>query len=166
MAVKSTGSRVRLNVGTVGQRKIPRYPSEPGYVAAVRQAMNEVTTKVESIINQFENATPEILIAALQPTYDKSQIYCPIKTGVLRDSGYLEVVTRGKKPRVELGYAKAGNPDYAIYVHEMIGIPHEPPTQAKFLQKAVEEDMSVLFYRIGENYAQFAAFVGQATIGY
>lgn len=130
------------------------YPSERGYVQQIRAQMKEVQAIVEDVMNQLEDITPEILIAALTPTKELAEYYCPKDTGALVESSYLEVTDTGKKPRVELGFAKGGEPFYAVYVHEITEYYHAPPTRSKWLQAAVMEDMNNIMYRVASGYEE------------
>lgn len=59
-----------------------------------------------------------------------SQKECPIDTGRLRGSAYVEQQESGDVV-VEMGYADI---EYAIYVHEDLTKEHHYPTKAKFLE--------------------------------
>ena len=87
---------------------------------------------VESVVSQGA----EVVMAALQPTFDESQEIVPVKTGALKESGYLESVGS----QVEIGYGRGGDPEYAPIVHEDLEAHHAPPTQAKFLQQPLEQN--------------------------
>lgn len=133
----------------------PRYASEPGFVDAVNRQMKTIRDDLEYIFEQFEDATPEIMLEAMRPTFEKSQRYVPKDTMALHDSGYLEIAKRGKNSRVEIGYAKGGNPRYAPYVHEMLSHKHAAPTRAKFLSSAVDEDLYEIIDRLADGYKRF-----------
>lgn len=135
--------------------KIPESPSEPGYVAAVNAAVKALTRDMLSAIQQIKDATPEIIMDILEPTYEKAKVYCPKDTGDLVESAYLESTGDSSRPRVEMGFAKGGFPRYAVYVHEMVQYRHEAPTQAKFLERAVNEDLGELPQRIEDRYRRF-----------
>lgn len=145
---------VKLKVGKVSVRS-PKYMSEATYVRSINQGWKAIEASLKSIINQFEDITPEIMRDALQPTFDKSQVYVPHQTGALKNSGYLEIVEFRGNPKVEIGYGRGGSPDYAVYVHEMVEIPHRAPTQAKFLERAVNEDMQDIADRLALSYKAF-----------
>lgn len=147
---------VSLKVGKI-RTTAPKFPSEPGYVQSVNTQLKDLQRSLQSIFDQFENASPSIMLDAVQPTFNKSQEYCPVRTGALRASGYAEITGTGKRPRVEVGYAKGGNPPYAVFVHEMTGIPHRPPTRSKWLQAALMEDLSVIKDRLTSLYRNFMA---------
>lgn len=147
--------RRRLKV-QVGLQRVGRamWPSEPGYVAQMNAQAKALTDALLDIFKQFEDASEDIMLEALQPTFQKALEYTPVLTGELRASGYLEKAGFRGKPRVEMGFARGGNPRYAIYVHE-IPYSHEPPTQWKFLQKALMEDLDGIYQRLGEGYRTF-----------
>ena len=71
--------------------------------------------------------------------FAKSQILVPVDTGVLRGSGGVSAPQQGTTGYfVDIFY---GGPaaDYALYVHEIIGNYHKPPTQAKYLEQPFME---------------------------
>lgn len=118
------------------------------------KSMRGVVNAYNRLIRYLENATPEILVEALEPTYRKSQEYCPKDTGALKDSGYLEIVEhRNGKITVEMGYGFRGQPEYAARVHENLEWRHKRPTRAKWLQVALEEDEQAIRGRIIRAYA-------------
>jgi hypothetical protein len=145
---------IRLKVGKTNVRS-PKYMSEATYVNAVNKGMRSIEKDLLYIIQQFEDVTPVFMKDALQPTFDKSLVYVPKKSGMLKDSGYLEIVEYRGSPKVEMGYGAYGRPDYAVYVHEMVEIQHQAPTQAKFLERAVNEDMGDLINRLASSYKAF-----------
>lgn len=145
---------VRLKVGKTFV-KSPKYMSEANYVTEVNRGMKSIEKDLLYIIQQFEDVTPEFMKDALQPTFDKSQTYVPFRGGTLKNSGYLEIVEYRGSPKVEMGYGAGGRPDYTVYVHEMVEIPHAAPTQAKFLERAVNEDMGDLIDRLAASYKNF-----------
>jgi len=106
-----------------------------------RAQFNDVLRNFNALIRGIKSVTPEALQGALQPIYDRSQELVPVRTGELKASGYLEVRTSGDKIDAEVGYGRGGVPIYAVFVHENLEMFHEPPTQAKFLQTAIEEHM-------------------------
>ena len=76
--------------------------------------------------------------------FAKSQVLVPVDTGVLRGSGGVSAPQMGSQGYfVDIFY---GGPaaSYALYVHEIIGNYHNPPTQAKYLEQPVMEAMSTI----------------------
>lgn len=65
----------------------------------------------------------------------KALYYCPIEFGPLRESGHVETKGKGKGARSRVVF----DAPYAVYVHEILTAYHEPPTCAKFLERAVRE---------------------------
>ena len=94
------------------------------------------------MLRSVEGSTPEAIEAGLRLIFNKSQEYVPVDTGVLKDSGYVEVVPGFFRHKGEVGYARDGSPPYAIIVHELVENQHEPPTSAKYLQRAVQEELN------------------------
>lgn len=124
-----------------------------GSRTSASRGMANVLKNYERLIGNIEEATPEILYEALEPTFKKSQDYCPKDTGELVESGYLEIVTFRKQPRVEIGYGKGGEPEYAVRVHENTEWRHKSPTRAKWLQAALEEDAQAIRGRVIRAYS-------------
>lgn len=149
---------VKLKVGNT-KRNITGYPSESSFVRQMNDAMQVITKDMLYIIEQFEDVTPELMVEVLQPIFDESQVLVPKDTGALKDSGYLEIVSNSRgDQRVEMGYGKNGSPDYAVYVHEMVQIPHRPPTQAKFLEKPLNEGLLGIIDTLAAKYKEFGGF--------
>ncbi len=123
--------RQRVTVATL--------PSEAGYVRSIRKQMDVIMKNLLKVIEGVQDATPEAIRFGLQPIFDESQRLVPVDTGRLKRSGYLQVRTEGRSGRVraEIGYGLAGKPFYAGFVHEILSFKHAAPTQAKFLEAAV-----------------------------
>lgn len=117
------------------------------------RGMERVLKNYGRLISHIEQATPEILMEAMQPTFDKSQEYVPVDTSALKESGYLEIVEYRRTPRVEIGYGRNGEPDYAVAVHENLEWRHKSPTRAKYLQSAINEDEQAIRGRIIRAYS-------------
>ena len=74
--------------------------------------------------------------------FAKSQILVPVDTGVLRGSGGVSAPQMGNQGYfVDIFY---GGPaaSYALYVHEIIGNYHKPPTQAKYLEQPFMQSLA------------------------
>lgn len=127
--------------------------SASGYRQSVQSQMQKIEDAYEMMFTAVRNLSPEIIYEALEPTQRLAEYYTPVKTGKLRASSYLQVTDRGETPRVELGFAKGGDPPYGVYVHEMVQNHHAPPTRSKFLQAAVLEDIRNVATRLEELYA-------------
>lgn len=80
--------------------------------------------------------------------FAKSQILVPVDTGVLRGSGGVSAPQMGNLGYfVDIFYGGPAAP-YALFVHEIIGNYHKPPTQAKYLEQPLMESMDGLQERI------------------
>jgi hypothetical protein len=101
-------------------------------------SFREITSSYRWFTDKMEGVTAAAVVEALEPTKDKAVSYTPVKTGALAASVYLEEMQFRKGARAELGFAKGGDPEYAIIVHEM-DYSHAAPTSKKFLQRALEE---------------------------
>lgn len=112
--------------------------------------------KLDLVINSIKGLTPEVLLEILEPVLEQSQIYCPVKTGALKNSSYLEVMQQGSGGTIsaEIGYGRGGVPHYTIFVHEDMEKFHVPPTQAKFLERAVDEILPNIEEQILRKYKQ------------
>lgn len=121
--------------------------SSNALTAQFRAGMQNVLANYEAFVDHMEEVTPQILKEAMQPTLDKAVVYCPEDTGRLRKSAYLEVESRRGSHVVAIGFGKRGQPDYAVYVHEM-PYKHVAPTRAKFLQSAIQEDYKNFTLRV------------------
>lgn len=119
------------------------------------QTARGISDALISVVEAFENVTEEIIVEVLEPTLEIAKEYCPVDTGKLVDSAYLELNTFRGKPRAEMGFARAGDPWYAAIVHESLWFHHEAPTQAKFLERAVFEDLNNIKARIEAAYRDF-----------
>lgn len=118
------------------------------FTRSVREQMQGVIKEYTRFVEHLDEQGPDILRDALEPTFQMSQDIVPHKTGTLKNSGYLETDhTRGRTV-VEMGYARGGNPDYAVIVHEDPDKFHPEPTQYKFLQQPLEQDMDNVQRRI------------------
>lgn len=145
-----TGFKLGLGLTRVNA---PTYSSERGYVSQMNGVIKGLEKDLLSILDAFEVETPEIVRDALQPVFAESQRIVPTRSGRLKRSGYLEITNRGKRPHVEIGYGRGGNPRYAVLVHELPQ-KHAPPTQSKFLERPILQDMQGIINRIANGYRE------------
>src|SRR5262245_48843185 len=137
---------------------ITRFRAQVGPVRTVknsgdaRKAMDLTVRYYRRFIKHMEVQSPEVLLEALEPAYDLSQTYCPVDTGAMKDSGYLQITQRGQYPTVEIGYGKGGVPPYTEAVHENMEWRHKNPTRSKWLQTALAEEASDIQDRIVRGY--------------
>lgn len=126
-------------------------PSEAGYTRAIRAQMDMLVRNTKATIAAIENISPDALIHALQPIYDDSQELVPVDTGELKASGFIEARLGSRGAEGVVGYARGGQPQYAVWVHENMVWFHKPPTQAKFLEEAVKRHVD----DVPERYAEY-----------
>lgn len=114
------------------------------YSKDARESMKEVVAGFTSVVDSIKKITPDALIEALSPTFDKAQKYCPKDTRALVESGLLETETEHdfSKPKASITFGRGLH--YAAIVHERTDLHHKPPTRSKYLQAAVEEDLGVM----------------------
>lgn len=146
-------TRFSARVGASRQSRLTTSASSREATQSVRNSMRLIIEDYSRLISYFEEASPSVIYDALLPTFEKSQEYCPIESGELRKSGYLEIVGN----RVEIGYGRGGNPDYAATVHENLEWRHKAPTRAKWLQVALAEDEQEIQGRIVSSYRRVFA---------
>lgn len=128
--------------------------------AAGRSMRGSMIRGLDQVVGNFKSVCagieqdilPGVMKEALEPTLALSNYYAPIDTGEMRGSSYVEVRNRGGRtggPTAEIGYGKGGAAPYTVFVHENPNFFHEPPTQYKFLQRAMDEDLAGIIGRIG-----------------
>ena len=136
MTIKS--AKIKANVGRV--RNTANTPGDQAaYIKGINTQLNNIISNFQSVVDALQEQAPEVLIEALQPAFDLSQEYVPVDTGDLKASGFLREVKDNRNPTVAIGYASAGNPSYAAFVHERVDINHAAPTRSKYLLAALEE---------------------------
>jgi hypothetical protein len=111
-----------------------------------RTVMANISKALDSVVA----VTPDALMYGCLPIFEKSQHYCPVKTGRLKRSGFCrQVGASGRaQAKVEIGYAQGGDPHYGFIVHEDMTARHEGDTRAKFLQSAIDEDKGNIVPRV------------------
>jgi len=124
---------------SIGKSRISGDSAEAYLGRQSREDFANILANMRGFINHMSEGVAEVLAEALEPTLELSWEYVPVDSGDLLRSSYLEVEKFRGQSRCEIGYAKGGNPSYAIYVHEMPRW-HEPPTSYKFLERAIMED--------------------------
>ena len=113
--------------------------------AKTLMAASEINPQVR---NAVDKELKILLIRALEAT--------PIRTGALRRSG--EVI---KSKHEHAGVSGAvrfggdGDVPYALYVHEDLTAAHKPPTQAKFLTAAANEQAKNMDKRMAERIQRY-----------
>ncbi len=149
-------ARIRIR-GSIGLRRISFKSSRvsrhtPASVARAtrktRESIRRVVENFGKVVKGIREVTPDALRAALEPVLRRSQELVPVDTGALKNSAFLDVDTVGSTIKVGIGYAKGGTPTYAAIVHEDLTAVHMPPTRAKFLETAFNEQSGEIEDRI------------------
>lgn len=115
--------------------------------ANLNRQLARLTSNFSGLAVHMGEQSAEILREALEPTFVKSQEYCPKQTGALVNSGYLEVQQSRNGAQAAMGYGRGGSPYYTVYVHEVPRF-HPEPTRWKWLQFALQEDADSIKSRI------------------
>ena len=99
----------------------------------------------QAVMKMIQKGPVRGLEEAAEAVKDRAVELAPIETGALRRSAYV----RMRSPFLaEVGFGRPGfrwgsknrePAKYAVYVHELTELHHQPPTQAKFLQQAFQE---------------------------
>lgn len=141
--------------GVIGYVKLPSHTREGSHADYARSATQDARASMQQIIRNFgkviqnvRNVTPDALVEALTPTFEKSKVYCPKDTHKLVLSGHIKVDSYDRRPRVRIIYGDKGDPHYAAIVHERTDLHHEAPTRSKWLQAAMEEDIGLFKSRV------------------
>lgn len=154
MAKKSVRRNILANVGKQRLGRVV-YDSDPAFFDAMQASSKAITDALLGILKGMEDVSEDIILEALEPTFEKAKMYCPKDTHALVNSAYLEKVGFRGRPRVEIGFARGGFPHYAAVVHEALEFKHASPTRAKFLEQAVMEDLDAIRDRIAAGYREF-----------
>lgn len=102
----------------------------------------ELANALQAGKEQTPRAIAQAIYEEANVIFARSQVLVPVDTGVLRGSGGVSSPQQGDKGYfVDIYYGGPAAP-YALYVHEIIGNYHNPPTQAKYLEQPVMEAMS------------------------
>lgn len=129
---------------SIGYKRATRTSSQATAKTGVqiKRQFAEINKRLDLLSRAIERSTIGVTKEALKVIFDESQILVPINTGVLKASGYIDVRRTRSGVIGEVGYAPRNNPPYALFVHENLEMQHKPPTQAKYLQAAVEKNAS------------------------
>lgn len=128
---------------SVGARRVSEKVNPLEYDA--QKQFRKVEKEVQNFIGHVKANMGGVLLDGLERILDYSKELCPKDTGKLVESGYVATSKIGRNMiAAEVGYAKGGHPDYALIVHEDLTKHHEEPTQAKFLEDAVYDNIDDL----------------------
>lgn len=135
---------------SVGRVRVTRatHPSEAGYVVSIRNQMKLLQANLLKVIDHVNAVTPEALVFGLQPIFDESQRLVPVDKGPLKASGFIETRKTAHGAQAAMGYGRYGRVGYAAFVHERLDIRHRSPTQAKFLETAINTKLDTFARRV------------------
>lgn len=131
-----------------------RMPQGPG--GGYRPLHSQARQGMDTIVGNFSKfcdwlaleVTPEAMQEAVEPTMELSDHYAPKDTHAMVNSRYNTITKSRGRARCEVGYNRYGEAPYTILVHEMPQFFHEPPTQYKFLERAMDEDTPEIVGRV------------------
>jgi len=140
--------------GRVGRGRISGgdTSSNARFTRNIRAAMKEVEGLISKTINELDGITTDVLLDAMEPTFDKVIKYTPVDSGKLIESLALDIDASGKVVKASISAGNGNEVDYAVFVHERLDQNHQSPTRAKFIQSALEEDVDAIKKRLIEGY--------------
>ena len=138
---------IQLNVGRQRVTHVVS-PSEANYIAAIKAQSKLLVDNMQKVVAHINNVTPEAIKFGLKPILDESQRLVPVSSGKLKRSGFVETRQTAKGTVAAIGYGRYGRPTYAAFVHENLTTRHAPPTQAKFLEVAVNTKIDAFANRV------------------
>jgi hypothetical protein len=149
----ATAMRKTVRRFEAGFGKMPGRTRAGSTAGSARQEMDGIIQRYEALLRHLQGVTPTVLHNALLPVFNRSQVYVPKKTGKLMDSGNLYVGTnRAGQTEGSITYGGKDVP-YAPIVHEATWLNHVPPTRAKFLQDAMEEQLDAVMSSLIVDYS-------------
>ena len=147
---------------TVGRQRVTSGAAGKGqFVRNMREQYDVIESILTAYVDHMNEQAGEVMREALEPTFEKSQRYAPVKTGRLKRSGFLEVSNTSRGPVVNMGYGKNNEPPYALIVHERLDLAHKAPTRAKYLQSALEEDFGKIQRRLLDGFVEASGPLGR-----
>jgi hypothetical protein len=154
MATRPSRRRpIRFRVGRARVYDVAPYPSSNQYVVQVRRGFEQIERNLRDFIQHVGDVEVQIMEEAMEMILVRALMYVPVQTGALRDSAFLETRELAAGPLTEIGFARAGHPWYAAYVHE-VSYRHAAPTQWKFLQRAIDEVLPAAYDHIKMRHAE------------
>lgn len=103
------------------------------------EGADELEATLKRAGEQAGHAVGQAIYEEATLIFNQSQILVPVDTGALRGSGGVSAPQNTSDGvAVDIFYGGPAAP-YALYVHEIQGNYHEPPTQAKYLEQPLME---------------------------
>lgn len=112
--------------------------------------VQRIQQKFKSLPEELRSVMGQALFWEAMDAFLISQDLVPVDTGTLKSSGaVIGPVDEGATISTTIGYGGAAS-EYAVIVHEDLEAYHAEPTQAKFLEDAVTQQMQYMGRRISE----------------
>lgn len=138
----------------VGRHRINRNdPKRAMGIQGARQSMRAIVQAFDMLVNQIHGLTIEAAYDIATKVKERGDYYVPKDTGELLRSGYAEAVdapTGLGRINIQVGYGANDQPDYAVIVHENLEAHHASPTQAKYLQQAIVDQVGTMLADAGK----------------
>ncbi len=118
--------------------------------------------RLQAFLNAAKQETPLAVAQAIWEEanliFARSQVLVPVDTGVLRGSGGVSAPQpmAGGGTYVDIFYGGPAAP-YALYVHEILGNYHKPPTQAKYLEQPFMQALNTIQRNIADRIIRIAS---------
>ena len=104
--------------------------SKNGGVTVRVRGEHEINKAIRRHLRALGDAADRLLGKITNELFLESQFLVPVDTGDLKNSGYVLREKRGTGVSFKIVYDEK----YAVFVHEMEHIFHEPPTSAKYVE--------------------------------
>ena len=122
------------------------------------EGLDDLQKVLRNLKDQSGAVMGQALYEEANVIFANSQVLVPVDTGVLRGSGGVSAPQMGTRGYfVDIFYGGPAAP-YALYVHEIIGNYHNPPTQAKYLERplmdripAIQQNLSKRILHIAQS---------------
>lgn len=101
------------------------------------EGIEQSVKKINEIINKTENVSRKTMQSIAADLKGKSIEKCPVDLGDLRGSAYYRTEVTRDGITAEVGFSSP----YALKQHESLEFNHPQGGEAKFLQKALEENI-------------------------
>jgi len=134
-----TNAVIRARIGRLRVTRAVTNPSAAAGIRSMREQMKDLQEIMGRLVKEVKGVSKEALLVGMRPVFARSQELVPVASGKLKKSGFLVAKDTSRGPIIEVGYGKEGRPFYAAIVHENVEANHKSPTQAKYLQAAIEQ---------------------------
>jgi len=120
------------------------------------EGMDDLQRVLKNLKDQSGAVMGQALYEEANVIFANSQVLVPVDTGVLRGSGGVSAPQMGTRGYfVDIFYGGPAAP-YALYVHEIIGNYHNPPTQAKYLERPLMDRIPAIQQNLAKRISHIA----------